>query len=78
MVVNVLTDPSQPYIPPPSPPLCDSSSSQVRVKGPPGEVVHVSAVAPGSLTIVTVSCTIPQGGVSKATFAAVGASCVAV
>ena len=78
MVVNVLTDPPRVYHTYHPPPLRASLSSQVRVKGPPGEVVHVSAVAPGSLTIVTVSCTIEQGGVSKATFAAAGAGCVAV
>jgi len=50
----------------------------VRVKGPPEEIVQVSAVAPGSLTIETVACTIPQGGVAIAMFTKAGSSCVAV
>jgi hypothetical protein len=47
----------------------------VRVKGPPEEIVQVSAVA---LTIETVACTIPQGGVAIAMFTKAGSSCVAV
>jgi hypothetical protein len=50
----------------------------VRVKGPPKEVVEVSAAAPGSLTIETVACTIPQGGVAIAKFGKAGSSCVPV
>lgn len=49
----------------------------VRVKGPPKEIVQVSAVAPGSLTIATVACTIPQGGVAIAKFDKSSNSCVA-
>jgi hypothetical protein len=50
----------------------------VHVKGPPKEVVQVSATAPKSLTIETVACTIPQGGVAIARFSNSGSSCVAV
>jgi hypothetical protein len=59
--------------------IVDDSTSglSVRVKGPPKEVVQVSAAAPGSLTIETVACTIPQGGVAIARFGKAGSSCVA-
>ena len=50
----------------------------VHVKGPPKEVVQVSATAPNSLTIETVACTIPQGGVAIAKFNNASSSCVAV
>lgn len=49
----------------------------VKVRGPPSEIVQVSAVAPDSLTIENVACTIPQGGVSIAKFNKVGSKCVA-
>lgn len=49
----------------------------MRVKGPPGEVVHVSAVAPDELRTRAVNCTTQQGGISpEAPTETRGASCV--
>jgi hypothetical protein len=60
--------------------IVDDSTNglSVHVKGPPKEVVQVSAAAPNSLTIETVACTIPEGGVAIAKFSKVGMSCVPV
>lgn len=49
-----------------------------HVKGPPGEIVFVSAVAPNDLVIQTVDCTIPQGGVAIATFSKSASSCIPI
>ena len=49
----------------------------VRVNGPPGETVAVSAVALGDLRVRTVSCVLPRGGVALASFTVASSSCSA-
>ena len=49
-----------------------------RVKGPPGEKVHVSAVAPNSLKILEVECVIPQGGVALFQVSLQNSSCMPI